>query len=79
MEPLTPAGQSDHGPPDPLPPPSELCRCSWPGCKYPDKQHTDRAFVVVNGRDYCHLHAEAAINGERFSLAVKPLVGTGEP
>jgi hypothetical protein len=70
MEPLTPAGpRPDHGVPDPLP-----GRCCWPGCKIDDRQ-----FTVVNGLDFCYLHAEAAINGERFSLTVKPLVGTGDP
>lgn len=78
MEPLTTAGQSDHGPPDPLPP-GLSCRCSWPGCKYPEARDGYPEFTVVNKRDYCHHHAKLAQSGAAFTETVKPLVGTGDP
>lgn len=66
-EPLTTAGRSDHGAPDPLPPPvMQLChRCKGP----------TRATQTIAGHDYCDVCAQHIRDLDAFHA----LIGTGEP
>lgn len=54
-EPLTTAGRSDHGAPDPLP---DCVTYALRGCQYPGCGKETRAYVEVNGLSYCEEHAQ---------------------
>ena len=54
-EPLTPAGQPDHGPPDPVFQPLHFHDTpglkDWRGCQRCGEE--TRAYKTIEGRDYC--------------------------